>query len=102
LLKSERGCVTSVAEMTCRGAETECPVAILKAAAISGAIGHQTVPALLMHPAVNDTPVGAVVGNYTAPAERDKYSTEVIWAGSLSHTMTYVSVPDRDYRRQEG
>jgi 2,3-bisphosphoglycerate-independent phosphoglycerate mutase len=55
-----------------------------------------------MHPAVNDTAVRPVVGDHATPAERDKHSTEVIWAGSLSHTMTYASVPDRDYRRQEG
>ena len=88
--------------MTCRGAKTECPVAILKAAAISGAVSHQAVPALLMHPAVNDTPVGAVVGDYATPAERDEHGAEVVGAGSLSHTLTYASVPDRGYRRQEG
>lgn len=88
--------------MTCRGAKTECSVAVLEAAAISSTIGHQTVPALLMHPAVNDAPVGAVVGDHATPAECDEHGAKVIWAGSLSHTMTYVSVPDRDYRRQEG
>lgn len=87
--------------MTCCSAKAECPVAILKTAAISGTISHQTVPALLMHPAMNGTAVGPVVGDHAAPAERDEHGAEVVGAGSLSHTMTYVSVPDRGYRRQE-
>ena len=76
--------------MTCCSAKTECPVAILKTAAISGTIGHQTVPALLMHPAVNGTAVRPVVGNHAAPTERDKYSAEVIGAGPLLHTFWYA------------
>ena len=88
--------------MTCCSAKTECPVAILKTAAISGTIGHQTVPALLMHPAVNGTPVRPVVGNHPTPAERDEHGAEVIGTGPLLHTMMYASAPDQGYRRQYG
>lgn len=87
--------------MTCRGAKTECSVAILQTAAIGGTIGHQTVPALLVHPAVNGTPMRPVVGDRTAPADHDEHGAKVVGAGSLLHTMTYARVPDRGYRRQE-